>query len=361
MIDSFGSGKAPFAITGPWADQPGRQRVQGDRRARTPCPRSRPATGGEAPQVFVGVQGFMISSFSEQKDLAKSFVLDFMSQEPTQLALFEAGGRPPALTSAFDQVKRRSRRRRLRRVRRRRHPAAGDPGDEQRLDVARPGRGQRAARRRSDRRVHGRGGVDPHRDRRLTRDGAGCPGARRRSGTGTRSPRRRAPRGRDPGTASGWIAKIVLLGLVDALAITGLAHRVGPGGVGLRRRARRHAGRPQRGVPAAALRADEVPAAGALLPRRVRRVPGAVHGVRVDDELRHRLRAQPRRRRSTRSRASRSAAPRASTAYDVTPLRGPDGRFAGYGLYDPETERALPRHRQTGSSVLERASPSCRC
>jgi arabinogalactan oligomer / maltooligosaccharide transport system substrate-binding protein len=61
--------------------------------------------GGEAPQVFVGAQGFMISSFSEQKDLAKSFVLDFMSQESTQLALFEAGGRPPALTSAFDQVK----------------------------------------------------------------------------------------------------------------------------------------------------------------------------------------------------------------------------------------------------------------
>ncbi len=101
-----------------------------------------------------------------------------------------------------------------------------------------------------------------------------------------------APRGRDPGTASGWIAKIVLLGLVDALAITGLLIAWEPGGMGLRRRARRHARRPQRGLPAAALRADEVPAAGALLPRRVRRVPGALHGVRVDDELRHRVRAQ---------------------------------------------------------------------
>ena len=56
----------------------------------------------------------MISSFSEQKDLAKSFVLDFMSQESTQLALFEAGGRPPALTSAFEQVSSRSRHRRFR-------------------------------------------------------------------------------------------------------------------------------------------------------------------------------------------------------------------------------------------------------
>ena len=62
--------------------------------------------GGEEPEVFVGVQGFMISSFSEQKDLATSFVLDFMSQESTQLALFEAGGRPPALTSAYEQVSR---------------------------------------------------------------------------------------------------------------------------------------------------------------------------------------------------------------------------------------------------------------
>ncbi len=104
MIESFGSGKAPFAITGPWAisqDDNG-FKATGVPYAVTPIPAR---ADGEAPQVFVGVQGFMISSFSEQKDLAKSFVLDFMSQEPTQLALFEAGGRPPALTSAFDQVK----------------------------------------------------------------------------------------------------------------------------------------------------------------------------------------------------------------------------------------------------------------
>ena len=30
-----------------------------------------------------------------------------------------------------------------------------------------------------------------------------------------------------------------------------------------------------------------------------------------------------------------------SVAYDVTPLRGPDGRFAGYGLFDPESEQIL--------------------
>jgi maltose-binding protein MalE len=104
MIDSFGSGKAPFAITGPWAvsQEDNGFKATGVPYTVSPIPG---LAGGEAPKVFVGVQGFMISSFSEQKDLAKSFVLDFMSQESTQRALFEAGGRPPALISAFDQVK----------------------------------------------------------------------------------------------------------------------------------------------------------------------------------------------------------------------------------------------------------------
>jgi arabinogalactan oligomer / maltooligosaccharide transport system substrate-binding protein len=54
--------------------------------------------------VFVGVQGFMISSFSENVDLAKTFLLDYLNTEELQLELFDAGGRPPAMTSAFEQV-----------------------------------------------------------------------------------------------------------------------------------------------------------------------------------------------------------------------------------------------------------------
>jgi arabinogalactan oligomer/maltooligosaccharide transport system substrate-binding protein len=104
MIDSFGSGKSAFAITGPWAltQEDNGFQATGVPYAVSPIPARE---GGDAPQVFVGAQGFMISSFSQQKDLARSFVLDFMSQESTQLALFEAGGRPPALTSAYEQVK----------------------------------------------------------------------------------------------------------------------------------------------------------------------------------------------------------------------------------------------------------------
>jgi maltose-binding protein MalE len=103
MIEAFGSGNAPFAITGPWAIS---QEDNGFQATGVPYAVSAiPAREGGPPvSPFVGVQGFMISSFSEQKDLATSFVLDYMSQESSQLALFEAGGRPPALTSAYEQV-----------------------------------------------------------------------------------------------------------------------------------------------------------------------------------------------------------------------------------------------------------------
>ena len=104
MIESFGAGKAAVRRHRPVGDQPIRttaSQATGVPYAVSPIPARE---GGEPPAVFVGVQGFMISSFSEQKDLATSFVLDYMSQESSQLALFEAGGRPPALTSAYEQV-----------------------------------------------------------------------------------------------------------------------------------------------------------------------------------------------------------------------------------------------------------------
>jgi arabinogalactan oligomer / maltooligosaccharide transport system substrate-binding protein len=98
MNESFSSGKAPFAMTGPWAIEGFTE--AGVNFAVEPIP---PVDGGTA-KVFVGVQGFMISSFSKNQDLAKTFVLDYLATEQVQLDLFEAGGRPPALISAFDKV-----------------------------------------------------------------------------------------------------------------------------------------------------------------------------------------------------------------------------------------------------------------
>ncbi len=98
MNESFSTGKAPFAITGPWAV--GGFTDAGINYVVEPIP---PVEGG-TPEVFVGVQGFMQSAFSENPDLATTFMVDYLGTEEVQLALFEAGGRPPAMLSAYDQV-----------------------------------------------------------------------------------------------------------------------------------------------------------------------------------------------------------------------------------------------------------------
>jgi len=98
MNESFSTGKAPFAITGPWAV--GGFTDAGINFVVEPIP---PVAGG-TPQVFVGVQGFMQSAFTENADLATTFMVDYLGTEEVQLALFEAGGRPPAMLSAYDQV-----------------------------------------------------------------------------------------------------------------------------------------------------------------------------------------------------------------------------------------------------------------
>ncbi len=102
MIESFGQGNAPFAITGPWAiSQPDTGfAATGVNYVVEPIP---PVEGG-TPRPFIGVQGFMVSAFAENPLFAQTFLLDFMSTSDAQFALFEAGGRPPANLDAFDQA-----------------------------------------------------------------------------------------------------------------------------------------------------------------------------------------------------------------------------------------------------------------
>lgn len=102
MIESFGSGRAPFAITGPWAitQEDTGFAATGVPYVVEPIP---PIEGGAA-RPFVGVQGFMVSAQAENPLAAQTFLVDFMANEEAQVALFEAGGRPPALTAAFEQV-----------------------------------------------------------------------------------------------------------------------------------------------------------------------------------------------------------------------------------------------------------------
>jgi maltose-binding protein MalE len=98
MKETFSTGKSPFAITGPW--NVGDFTDAGINFVVEPIP---PVEGG-TPEVFVGVQGFMQSAFSESPDLATTFMVDYLNSEEVQLALFDAGGRPPAMLSAYDQV-----------------------------------------------------------------------------------------------------------------------------------------------------------------------------------------------------------------------------------------------------------------
>jgi arabinogalactan oligomer / maltooligosaccharide transport system substrate-binding protein len=98
MINTFSEGNAAFAITGPWAL--GQFRETGVPYAVSPIP----SVHGGTPAPFVGVQGFMISSFAENPLLAQTFVLDYMGTAEAQVAMFEADPRPPALLSAFEQV-----------------------------------------------------------------------------------------------------------------------------------------------------------------------------------------------------------------------------------------------------------------
>ncbi len=100
MIESFGTGRAPFAITGPWAvAQPDNGfKAMGVNYVVEPIP----SIDGGTPAPFVGVQGFMVSAQAANPLFAQTFIVDVMATEEAQTALFAAGGRPPAHKAAFE-------------------------------------------------------------------------------------------------------------------------------------------------------------------------------------------------------------------------------------------------------------------
>ena len=145
------------------------------------------------------------------------------------------------------------------------------------------------------------------------------------------------PRQRDPGTTSGWIAKIVLLGLVDAVAITGLVTAVEAEAWGY----------------VAVLAVTLVALNVVYLPRRFvpmkYLLPGlfflavfALYPVlytAYSSTTNYGTGFVLSKSQAIAQIQSQSISRTEGTvAYDATPLAGPDGRFAGYALYDPETE-----------------------
>lgn len=95
VTGAFNAGNLGMMIGGPWtlADA----KAAGINYAVSAIP----PIDGNAPGVFVGVQGFMISAFSENKVLANLFIKDFLISTDVMLGLYIQGDRPPAYAPAL--------------------------------------------------------------------------------------------------------------------------------------------------------------------------------------------------------------------------------------------------------------------
>ncbi|MDZ5078457.1 maltose ABC transporter substrate-binding protein [Nesterenkonia sp. HG001] len=94
--ENFVDGNTPFLITGPW-NVPAALDADIDLQV-DPIP----AAGDHAAQPFAGVQGFFLSAQSENVVAATTFLTEYIGSAEIQTALYEVGGRAPALTESFD-------------------------------------------------------------------------------------------------------------------------------------------------------------------------------------------------------------------------------------------------------------------
>ncbi|MDA3810523.1 MAG: maltose ABC transporter substrate-binding protein [Spirochaetaceae bacterium] len=88
----FESGKAPFILTGPWALN----------RFQTEGVNYKIAEFPSKGAPFLGVQGVIISSASENALLAQTFATEYLATEESMQAIFDAEKRPSAWKSIFE-------------------------------------------------------------------------------------------------------------------------------------------------------------------------------------------------------------------------------------------------------------------
>jgi arabinogalactan oligomer/maltooligosaccharide transport system substrate-binding protein len=96
--NAFLKGQTPYMITGPWNATDFTK--AGMKVAIDPLP----SAGGQPAKPFVGVQGFFVSAKSKNPLLANDFAVNYLGSEASQKALYDEGGRPPALASAADAI-----------------------------------------------------------------------------------------------------------------------------------------------------------------------------------------------------------------------------------------------------------------
>ncbi|MEJ6952620.1 sugar ABC transporter substrate-binding protein [Natronospora cellulosivora (SeqCode)] len=98
MMSIFTAGDAAMMLTGPWAVAD--IRAAGIDYGFT----SLPTMDGNEPRPFVGVQGFMVSSFSENKILSQLFLNDFVANEDVMYRFYEIDDRPPTFIPAGERA-----------------------------------------------------------------------------------------------------------------------------------------------------------------------------------------------------------------------------------------------------------------
>ena len=98
-IPQFVEESTAFLVSGPWAIQ--QITEAGIDYEITSMPDFE--DGGET-SPFLGVQGFYVSAESQNPQIAQTFVQEYVSRADVQVALYEAGDRPPALVEAYEQV-----------------------------------------------------------------------------------------------------------------------------------------------------------------------------------------------------------------------------------------------------------------
>ncbi len=94
----FDAGKAPYAMTGPWAID--KAKKAGINYAISPLPTIK----GKQMYPFLGVQMFYVSAKAKNAAFAQEFVTKYVTKKDMQVDMFNIGKRPPALTEAYTQV-----------------------------------------------------------------------------------------------------------------------------------------------------------------------------------------------------------------------------------------------------------------
>lgn len=90
--DLFQKGKLAMWVTGPW--ELGNLKKSGVKYAVAPIPQA-----DQPASPFIGVQGFMVSKFSKNQELAKAFLTEFVSTKEVMQSLYDAA---PAVAARLD-------------------------------------------------------------------------------------------------------------------------------------------------------------------------------------------------------------------------------------------------------------------